>query len=85
MALVFDWVRKLNIELDKNILKEDEVARALNFISYFNSIFNVLTDDFDIPDEILKLAKAREYARENKDWTKSEKLRNLIDSKGWVI
>ena len=85
MALVFDWVRKLNIELDKNILKEDEVARALNFISYFNSIFNVLTDDFDIPDEILKLAKAREYARENKDWTKSDKLRNLIDSKGWVI
>ena len=85
IALVFDWVRKLNIELDKNILKEDEVARALNFISYFNSIFNVLTDDFDIPDEILKLAKAREYARENKDWTKSDKLRNLIDSKGWVI
>ena len=85
IALVFDWVRKLNIELDKNILTDNDVASALNFINYFNSIFNILSDDFDIPDEILKLAQERQIARENKDWTESDNLRDLIDSKGWII
>tara|TARA_B100001758_G_scaffold61269_1_gene50914 strand:+ start:111 stop:1487 length:1377 start_codon:yes stop_codon:yes gene_type:complete len=85
MALVFDWVRKLNIELDKNILTDNDVASALNFINYFNSIFNILSDDFDIPDEILKLAAERQNARDNKDWIESDKIRDLIDSKGWII
>ena len=85
IALVFDWVRKLNIELDKNILTDDEVGSALNFVNYFNSIFNILSDDFDIPDEILKLAGERQNARDNKDWTESDKIRDLIDSKGWII
>ena len=85
MALVFDWVRRLNIKLDKNILTNEEASNALNFISYFNSIFNILSDDFDIPYEILKLAEAREKARANKDWTESDKLRDLIDLKGWTI
>jgi len=85
IALVFDWVRKLNIKLDKNILTNEEVSNALNFISYFNSIFNILSDDFDIPYEILKLAEAREKARANKDWAESDKLRDLIDLKGWII
>ena len=85
IALVFDWVRKLNIELDKKNLTDDEAASALNFINYFNSIFNILSDDFDIPDEILKLAEERQNARDNKDWTESDKLRDLIDLKGWII
>ena len=85
IALVFDWVRKINIELDKNILTHNDATSALNFINYFNSIFNILSDDFDIPDEILKLSQERQIARENKDWTESDKLRDLIDLKGWII
>jgi len=85
MALVFDWVRKLNIDLDKDNLTEEEAARSLNFINYFNSIFNVLIDDYSIPTEILKLAEARKIARKNKDWDESDRLRDLIDSKGWNI
>jgi cysteinyl-tRNA synthetase len=85
MALVFDWVRKLNIDLDKDNLTEEEVAGSLNFINYFNSIFNVLIDDYSIPTEILKLAEARKIARKNKDWDESDRLRALINSKGWNI
>jgi cysteinyl-tRNA synthetase len=85
MALVFDWVRKLNIDLDKDNLTEEAAAGSLNFINYFNSIFNVLIDDSSIPTEILKLAEARKIARKNKDWDESDRLRDLIDSKGWNI
>ena len=41
---------------------------------------------FNIPDEILKLARgSRKIARDNKDWIESDRLRDLIDSKGWSI
>ncbi len=85
IAIVFDWVRKLNIKLDKNRLTKDEAARSLNFINYFNSIFNILSDGFNIPDEILKLGEERKIARGNKHWSESDRLRDLIDSKGWSI
>ena len=85
IALVFDWVRELNIKLDKNSLTEKEVGSSLNFINYFNSIFNILIDDYTIPTKILELAKERDVARENKDWDKSDTLRELINAKGWDI
>lgn len=39
----------------------------------------------DIPQEILDLVEERKKARENKDWQKSDELRDLIQSKGYEI
>lgn len=39
----------------------------------------------EIPQEILDLVEKRKQARENKDWTKSDELRDLIQSKGYEI
>ena len=39
----------------------------------------------EIPQEILDLVEQRKKARENKDWTKSDELRDLIQSKGYEI
>lgn len=39
----------------------------------------------DIPQEILDLVEQRKLARENKDWAKSDELRDLIQSKGYEI
>lgn len=39
----------------------------------------------EIPQEILDLVKQRKQARENKDWTKSDELRDLIQNKGYDI
>ena len=85
IALVFDWIRKLNIELDRNDLKKEKVANSLNFINYLNSIFKILIDDFNVPYEITKIVSERKIARENKDWDKSDRLRDLISDKGWDI
>lgn len=38
-----------------------------------------------VPFEIQKLAKARLQARENKDWAESDRIRDLIKEKGYVI
>lgn len=39
----------------------------------------------EIPQEILDLVEERKIARENKDWAKSDELRDLIQSKGYEI
>ena len=39
----------------------------------------------EIPQEILDLAEQRKIARENKDWAKSDELRDLINEKGYEV
>ena len=39
----------------------------------------------EIPQEILDLVEQRKIARENKDWIKSDELRELINQKGYDI
>ena len=36
-------------------------------------------------EEILKLAEERKKSRENKDWNESDRLRDLIKEKGYII
>ncbi len=39
----------------------------------------------EIPGDVLALAKERQIARENKDWAKSDEVRDAIAAKGWII
>jgi len=39
----------------------------------------------EVPKEIEELAKERYKARENKDWKKSDELRDLILKRGWKV
>lgn len=39
----------------------------------------------EIPQEVLNLVEQRKQARQNKDWAKSDELRDLIQSKGYEI
>lgn len=41
--------------------------------------------DEEIPEEILKLVEERKVARENKNWQESDRLRDLINEKGYEI
>jgi cysteinyl-tRNA synthetase len=37
------------------------------------------------PEEILEIARNRQKAREEKNWKKSDELRDLIKTKGWIV
>ena len=39
----------------------------------------------EIPESILKLAEERKIARENKNWNESDRIRDLIKEKGYII
>ena len=85
MSVFFDWIRRTNIELDNNKLVAKRAAEGLNFIRYFDSIYGLLPEKESIPQDILDLVNEREDARQNGEWEKSDRLRNLIASKGWLV
>ena len=80
LAMSFVW------EAAKFNKKSKEVA---NLLKKFDSVLGLSIDKEnkkeDIPEEILKLVNDRNEARKNKDYNKSDELRNLILKKGYII
>ena len=79
MSVVWEVVRyqKKSSKLAKLLLKFDEVLGL-----------KIDEDDENIeevPEEILKLVEERKVARANKNWEESDRLRDLINEKGYII
>ena len=80
MGIVWEVIRneKKSPELAKLLLKFDSVL-GLKIDE------EILEEKTKIPQEIINIAEQRKIARENKDWNKSDELRELIQSKGYEI
>ena len=80
MGIVWDTVRyeKKSPEIAKLIKKFDTILGL--------KIDKPITEKKQqLPQEILELVEQRKQARENKDWKKSDELRDLIQNKGYEI
>ena len=69
---------------DKKISPANKKATILNFDKVLGLNFKNLKEE-KIPKEIKKLAEEREQARKNKDFKKSDELRNKIEKLGYEI
>ena len=80
MGVVWEVVRQ-----DK---KSDKFAKLL---LKFDTVLGLKIDEEcnkpkeELPEEILKLIEERKKARENKEWDKSDELRDIIKEKGYEI
>lgn len=80
MGVVWEVVRQENKspEFAKLLLKFDTVLGLK-----INEESNVQKEE--IPEEISTLVEERKLARKNRDWAKSDKLRDLIKEKGYEV
>ena len=74
-------------EVVRNEKKSPKLAKLL---LKFDEVLGLKIDEEDkkqedIPEEILNLIEERKQARENKNWEESDRLRDLINSKGYNI
>jgi cysteinyl-tRNA synthetase len=72
------------------MLRDDQLAneRKILLAEKFDEVFGLGIKDFaqqEVPNDILELARARELARKNKDFATSDKLRDEIKQKGYII
>ncbi len=78
IALLFDVMK------DENMSDADKRATILDFDKVLGVGFNTLKDN-EIPSEVKKLAEERLEARKNKDFIKSDDLRERINSMGYNV
>lgn len=69
---------------DTNISDADKKATILDFDKVLGLGFENLKEE-KIPEDVLKLAEERKQAKENKDFKKSDELRQKINSLGYEI
>ncbi len=81
---IFVFIRNIN-KISDDISKKDaeEIKQTL---LQFDSVLNIMHyEKDDIPKKITQLAEQRLQARKNKDWGASDKLRDEIKAKGYLI
>ena len=82
LAMSYVW------EASKYERKNPEIAKLLE---KFDTVLGIKIDKQDedkheeIPQEILELVEERKLARQNKNWAKSDELRELIAQKGYSV
>ncbi len=75
-------------EVAKNNKKSKQLAELLlDFDRVLGLKIDEKTEETvqDVPTEVLKLLEERNIARQNKDWVESDRLRDLIKEKGYMV
>jgi len=80
-ALALTW----KLTKDETIKDEDKKATILDFDRVFGLNLDKKTDEEELPGEIKKLVEQRQKAREEKNWGESDRLRDLIKDKGYLV
>ncbi len=79
MSVVWDVIRnpKKSKDFQKLLLKFDEVLGL--------DLENYKPEEISLPEEVLELINKRNEARKNKDWAESDRIRDLLISKGYTV
>ena len=77
MSVIWDVIRyeKKSPEIAKLLIKFDSVL-GLNINK---------KEEIELPEEILNILEERKEARENKDWNKSDELRDKLKELGYIV
>src|SRR6516162_1441590 len=100
LAAVFDFLRDMNIAMDKGEFRQGDVAGAQKLLTDFDTVFAVLedndgeklkalgyatgTDGVD-DSEIEKLVAERQAARQRRDFAASDRIRKELGERGIIL
>ena len=83
MSIVWEVIKNpIKSPVFAELLKKFDTVLALDIDSTKPA---KLMEQKEIPEEIINLAEKRKQARDNKDWAESDRLRDEIQSKGYII
>lgn len=87
LAAAFELIRELNQLADQGQLGGKEATAALAAFAAFDQVLGVFAPpkEEEIPKELLSLLEQRNQARREKNFSRSDQLRDLILEKGYLI
>ena len=85
LGAVFELVKDANVSIGEKSSKE-AAETALGSLRALCGVLGFLTKEEDeIPAEIQQMLQEREEARKNKDWKRSDELRDALKDAGYIV
>ncbi len=86
LAVLFDVIRESNRQIDAGTFSATEAADLWHWWQKVNAVLALEREEAaPIPEQVLRLLDSRQAAREAKNWTESDRLRDEIAALGWVV
>jgi len=88
LAALFDFVRHVNGEIDRQELSQEGASQVLAFLKNIDHILGVIPleeREAEVPVDIQEAFTRRQEARAQKNWADADKERDYIQSKGYII
>ncbi|MCD6109313.1 cysteine--tRNA ligase [bacterium] len=86
LASLFEFIKTINKFNEEVSLTTGDKKEIIDFLKKIDQVFAVIfTKGNDLPKELEAIIKKREKARANKDWQKSDQLRNELKEKGIFV
>jgi cysteinyl-tRNA synthetase len=86
LGFLFESIRETNRMMDQNKLDADSAKAWLNWWKRINTVLDLEPEtEIAIPAEVAQLAEQRENARREKNWKRSDELRDRISALGWDV
>ena len=82
---LFKTISECNIALDKNELTPEDARSILNWWQRINGTLGLESNNNLVPVEIQQLIDQRAQARAEKNWKRSDELRDAVAALGWTI
>jgi cysteinyl-tRNA synthetase len=87
LAVVHDLVREVNIIMSERSLSPDEQDAVLGAVAKFNAVLGIFgpEDDHMLDADIEALIEERQQARANRDFARSDQIRDELAAKGIIL
>jgi cysteinyl-tRNA synthetase len=86
LGFLFESIRETNRALDRNEIDAASATAWLGWWKQINSVIDLEAGpEIVIPPEVTQLAEQRENARREKNWKRSDELREQIFALGWEL
>src|SRR5436189_3915307 len=86
LGFLFESIRETNRAMDENKLDAASASAWLDWWKRINTVLDLETEiELVVPAEVAELAEERENARREKNWKRSDQLRDRISAFGWEV
>jgi cysteinyl-tRNA synthetase len=86
LGFLFEMIRETNRAMDQNKLDATSAGAWLEWWKRINTVLDVEAEtEAVVPPDVVQLANERENARDEKNWKRSDELREQISALGWEV
>jgi cysteinyl-tRNA synthetase len=87
LSVLYELMTETNKLISEEKLSSAEAKKILAFWGKINQVFGLVIsgEETEVSEKIKKLAEERRTARQNKDFKKSDELREQIEKSGYIV